>query len=228
MQCRPLRGLRWNWPHYGPGAHATRLLQCRPLRGLRFVLGVTPPGYRNVARSAGCVSSWGSRHQATAMSPAPRAAFRPGGHATRLLQCRPLRGLRFVLGAHAQARLCNVARSAGCVSSWGSRHQATAMSPAPRAAFRPGAHATRLLQCRPLRGLPWLWSHYGPGAHATRLLQCHPLRGLRWHWATAGGAANMPDRIIRSLKGTFFTARFQSIRRGSVREWRSRGRAAWP
>src|SRR5713101_5144517 len=93
------------------------------------------------------------------------------------------------------------------------------MSPAPRAALAlatsgtwghasgPGAYATRLLQCRPLRGLRWRWRHYepeahvsgpgahvsGPGAYATRLLQCRPLRGLRWRWQRQGPGVTSPD-----------------------------------
>ncbi len=115
----------------------------------RPFLGLTPPGYCNVAR----FSDWvlrvrevpGADAQAIAMSPASRTGF-----------C----GFVQFLGLTPPG-YCNVARFAGWVlrirAVPGADAQAIAMSPASRAGFCGFVQflglTPRLLQCRPLRGL---------------------------------------------------------------------------
>ncbi len=176
----------------GPGAHAPGY--CNVARCAGWVVtassrsGAHAPGYCNVARCAGCagtgvVKDLGLTPQAMLCRPLRLgnvAWSRSWGSRPRLLQCRPLRGLRWHWrgqgpGAHAPG-YCNVARSAGCagtgvVKVLGLTPQAIAMSPAARAGLalawsRSWGSRPRLLQCRPLRGLGWHGRGQGPGAYA--------------------------------------------------------------
>jgi hypothetical protein len=85
-------------------------------------VGLTPPGYCNAARSAG----WENARLPKVLG------LSPGAYATRLLQCRPLRGLG----------KCTAARGFWALT-WGLRRQAIAMPPAPRARKNAGLAQVR-------------------------------------------------------------------------------------